>query len=441
MSAGGITFGVAAPTLALVTENGVCTDDVRVMRRTNEATQAILNVMIPVNGMATYDVVADGTTLLLPAELENAISYEVQGMGTVNESSDVKVGSYNIVNQFTFVDPAAQLDSQLVDEFLQPDPGDPTILRRQYDFPGLTPNATVRVTGAKRYIPITSNNDYLIVQNVLALKYMIQAIEHAENNDRANAEAFKKDCFDLLTAEVKKHQLDPRQSMKRIAAYEADLVDYPQDTFGWTRARLALELPNGMNLGKSDLTRLLEMAEMRLISRGQWVGTLQEYTASVVDGHILAPLMVQTIIAIDLCGQPIDVRNIFAEYQKNGTGKSCGCHPSLIDEGEAIYPNGDRRRQYRLKSSTQAHEISFVAKLRWVKKEPTDFLVIKNFEALRLMCQAIQDQKAERWQEAGAAEANSIREVERELSEYLSGQIITAPVNFGNEYPRRYGVL
>lgn len=438
--AGGITFGIARPELALVVANGVCAEDSRVIKRTNEATLAILSELTPVNGMMTVDVVASGTTLLLPAEMENAIEVEVQGMGQVNSSGDVTQGWYDIVNPFTYVDPSAQHDNPLVDEYLQPDPVTPTILRRQYDYPGLTANATVRVTGAKRYRPITADADYLIVQNVLALKYAIQMIEEGENGNPTQSEFFHKKWMDLLTAEVKKHLLDPRQSMKRKAAYDADLATYPQDTFGWTRARLAFELPGGLTMGKSELTRLLDMSEMKLISRGQWVGTLQEYTAEVIGGHILCPLMVQTIVAIDLCCQPIDIKNVFFEYQKNGTGKGCGCHPSLIDEGDMLYPNGDRRRQYKLKSSSATQVISFVGKLRWIKKAPADFMTVKNFEALRLMCQAIMDQRNEKWTEAQAAEANAIREVERELSEYLAGQMMTAPVNFGNDY-RRGGLL
>lgn len=421
--AGGLTFGAVKNQLSTVVENGVCADDSRVLVRTNEATAAILNVMYPVNSMITADIVADGTTLLLPADFENAIEVEVQGAGTVNSSSDVKQGWYDIVNQFVFVDPDVAHDNPLVDEYLQPDPGDPTILRRQYDYPGLTPNATVRVTGAKRYIPITADNQYLIVQNVLALKWMIQAIEAAENNDRANAEAYKKDCFDLLTAEVKKHQLDPRNSLKRKAGYDADLVNYPQDTFGWMRARLAFELPDGLKMGKSELTRLLEQAEMRLISRGQWVGTLQEYTAEVVSGHILCPVNVQSIVAIDLCCQPIDVKNLFLEYIQGGPGKNC-CYPYLIDEGEMQYPNGDRRRQYKLNSSSEVELISFVGKLRWVKKAPSDFMTIKNFEAIRLMCMAIKGDDS--------AELKSIYECEREMREYLAGQMQVIPVQLEN---------
>jgi hypothetical protein len=36
-----------------------------VLERVNEATKMLLDAIIPVNGMATYDIIAEGTTLLL----------------------------------------------------------------------------------------------------------------------------------------------------------------------------------------------------------------------------------------------------------------------------------------------------------------------------------------------------------------------------------------
>src|SRR4029077_10816192 len=94
--AGGITFGVAAPLLCRVVDNGVTHDDIRVVDRTNAATKVILDHLIPVGGMATFDVVADGQTLLLPPELENAI--EVQVLDTsVNNQSDVVQG-WQLIN-------------------------------------------------------------------------------------------------------------------------------------------------------------------------------------------------------------------------------------------------------------------------------------------------------------------------------------------------------
>ena len=236
--AGGITFGIAKPQLATVTENGVDQNDPRVQLRTDEAQQRILNLIIPVNGMITADVQSSGTTLLLPKEMENAIEVEVLNNAPVNGQTDVTQGYFDIVNQFAYVDPSMAHDNPLVDQFLQPDPNDSTVLRRQYDYPGLSPNSTVRVTGAKRWQPIENDNTFLLVQNIPALKLMIQAIESEENNDHQGAEAFQKRCLETLEAEIKKHLLDPSNSMRRKANYESDLETYNPQTFGWTRARL-----------------------------------------------------------------------------------------------------------------------------------------------------------------------------------------------------------
>lgn len=63
-----------------------------------------------------------------------------------------------------------------------------------------------------------------------------------------------------------------------------------------------------------------------------------------------------------------------------------------------------------------------VGKLRWVKKGPSEALVIKNFEAHRLMCQSIMfDSQEGKQEEALKKEMAAINVLERELREYLSG--------------------
>lgn len=63
-----------------------------------------------------------------------------------------------------------------------------------------------------------------------------------------------------------------------------------------------------------------------------------------------------------------------------------------------------------------------VGKLRWVKKDPDDPLVIKNFEAHRLMCQSIIfDGQEGKQDEALKKEMAAINVLERELREYLAG--------------------
>lgn len=267
--AGGITYGAAKDDLATVVANGVGSSDPRVRMRTNEATKAILDEMIPVNGMATYDVVAATESgqqvLLLPKELENAIEVEVRGGAAVNAQTDVTQGW--IVTNFTYVDPASAHDNPLVDLGLVPDPVTPTIFRRKYAFPGLAAGATVRVTGAKRFVPITADGDYLIVQNVRALKLAILSIERDENSALPEGEGLLAKAIRILQAEVRKHQLDPTNSLKRKAAYQSDLVTFAQGTLGRTRARLALELPGFLQRGKSEITDLINRAVQMLVDR------------------------------------------------------------------------------------------------------------------------------------------------------------------------------
>jgi hypothetical protein len=269
-------------------DNGVDVTDDRVMRRTNEATQEILASVLPVNGMMIADIAVTGGALLLPPEMEAATHVQIITDGTVNNQTDVRQGWYDIVNQFTYLDPMAAHDNPLIDNFEVPDPINPSILRRSYTYPGFDAG-TVRVTGPKSYQPVTTDDDYLIVQNVPALKLMIQAIERRENLDIEGSRLYKAECIQMLTDEVKGHQMDPRRAMKRKGDYEADLRTYAQSSMGWTRARLALEVPGAMSMGKEEITRLMERAEMLALEMGTWKGTLEEFDATVYGGVVFFP--------------------------------------------------------------------------------------------------------------------------------------------------------
>jgi hypothetical protein len=567
--AGGITYGTAKAQLATVVANGVGETDARVMPRTNEAIQAILGFdFICVNGMMTANVVSTTESgkqvLLLPKELWSATEVEVLSPGTVLSQTDVAQG-WAMVTNFTYIDPANAHDNPLIDLGLVPDGGDPTILRRKYEYPGLSAGATVRVTGPKTYVPITADGDYLIVQNLPAVKIMILSIERYENNDRENAKAYKDDAKTLLLDEVKKFQMDPTNSLKRKAAYQADLITYaegtlgrtrarlalelrgflmmgkaeitylvnravqmlvdsrnqlaiagrisvhgtitelvyapatapatalawddyndirlmvqsfvvmdaavaaqspyaiqgdaalaqqmqqqamesqkaklieaaekerhttyttalsnfPVQSYGWTVARMALELEAGLKLTTTELERAVDRAESRLMEKGLWRGTLEEFTADIVGGEVLFPVRVLGILAADVCGMPVDIRAIFFDYQKNGPGKMCSCESKFTDLGEVYFADdGNTRRRYRFDGNTTASTINVVAKLRWIKKENADQMTLKNFEAMRLMVSAILLERAEKWQESVVATQLAVAELEKDLSDFLGG--------------------
>ena len=99
-----------------VVENGVDADDPRVMVRVNEATKIILDSMMPVGGMATYDVKATLTSdLLLPPQLENCIEAVPAGGTKFRGDNDIVQGWYEIVNNSMFLDPAQAHDNPLID--------------------------------------------------------------------------------------------------------------------------------------------------------------------------------------------------------------------------------------------------------------------------------------------------------------------------------------
>lgn len=573
--AGGLTYSAVKTELATVVANGVGGSNARTLMRVNEATKALLDETIPVDGMATYDVVSTTESgqqvLLLPKELENAIEVEVRGGAAVNGQTDVTQG-WNLVTNFTYVDPASAHDNPLVDLGLVPDAGDATILRRKYAYPGLAAGATVRVTGAKRYVPITADGDYLIVQNVRALKLAILSIERDENSAQEEGEAYLKKAVGILEKEVRKHQLDPTNSLKRKAAYQSDLTTYAEGTLGRTRARLALEVPGFLQRGKTEITylinravqmlvdsrnqmaiagrisvhgsvtelvytpavapatalawpdynqirlmaqsfitesgdaqalavaeeyqkkafelqkaqlieasellrhttyttalstfaagtygwtvarlaleledglrlttaeieRLVDRAEMRLMERGLWRGTLEEFTADIVAGQILFPVRVLGILAADVCGMPVDVRSTFFDYQKNGPGKASGCEAKFTDMGEVYFADsGNTRRRYRFNGSTTATEISVVAKLRWLKKTNEDRLTILNFEGIKLEVQSLLLARAEKWPESVAVQELAVAELDKDLTDYLAGiahavNVDTAGYGFGD---------
>jgi len=437
---GGLTYGASKAMICTCVDNGVDQNDPRVMQRTNEGTKVILDSILPVGGMATFDVQAQGNILTLPKYLENAIDAEVRDGAKVRGSGDLNQAFYDVVSQSTYVDPALAHDNPLVDEGLQPDEDDPTILLRRYSYPGLQPNAVVRVTGAKRFLPITSDDDYLIVQNIEALKLMILSIERYENNSPTDGNTYRQMSLELLSNEVKKHIQDPRNLMRRKARYEDDVASYARGTFGWTRARIALEVPGAMLLGKSEVGRILGDAEMRLMERIPMArGCVKEYSANVTSGHILFPADVDSIIGVVMCGVPLDIRSITFKYLENGPGDTgcCGgsCVTYLEDEGEEYFPTSkSTRRKFRLKgiSETEAARLVFACKIRYVDKTPADQMTLKHYPALLLMFQAIMEERGEKWQTAGAGIQQAVAALQYDLDTYLKGIKMTIPIqDFG----------
>jgi hypothetical protein len=432
-TAGGLQLKDASPLVCGVVDNGVCPDDPRVLVRVNEATKIILDYMIPVGGMISANIMASEGVIVLPPQMENVIEAFPKDDGTlVRGDTDIRQAWYEIMNDSAYLDPAQHHDNPMVDKGLWPAPwtGYEGQLVRIYTYPGLQPgNAVVTVTGVKRFVPLTSDEDYLIVQNLEAIKCIILSIERYENNDPDGAQKYRQSGIELLQSEIKKHILDPRNYMRRKSAYADDISFYPENTLGWVRANIALDIDAALKTGKTDLTWSINQVERRLMKPKIFKDTIVEIQAEVVGGIVYFPLHVQSVLAIDLDGSPIPIRSQFFEHLDNGPGLF-GAHPMLRDMGDEYFPaTGSTRRKYKLLAPcADGSCINAVCKLRWVIKKPPDLMTIKNYEAIRLMMSAKFLEEAQNFQVSQLNVQQAFQLMEDELRDYLAGIKMTAQI-------------
>lgn len=424
---GGLQFKDAAPMICGVVDNGVCFDDPRVLVRLNEATKIIMDYMIPVGGMATVNIIAQSRILILPPQLENVI--EAHPLVPTDStaaygSKDTTQSWYEVVNNSTYLDPSSAMDNPLTDLGLNGNPDDPSDVRRVYFYPGLDPgNATVQVTGAKRYLPLTNDEDYLIVQNIEAIKCIILSIERYENNAIDDAQKYRQSGMEILQAEVKKHIFDPRNYMLRKHNYLKDIVDFRQGTLGWTRAQIALDMPEALRMSKRDLTWTIQQAERRLMERNIWKDTVVTIHGTVLGGILYMPTNVEGVLAVDLNGRPIPIRSQFFQHLDNGPG-GFPCDHMLIDQGNKQQPGfAAPRRAYKLIADcSNGSNFTAVCKLRWVLKDPDDMMSIRNYEAIRLMVSAkTKEETPQTVQLAQLDQQAALDILDKELKNYLAG--------------------
>ena len=427
---GGLQFKDVAPMISGIVDNGVCADDPRVMVRLNEATKIILDAMIPVGGNIAAQVIPIPNLprfFILPPQFENAIEAHVvlPGDAKVFGSKDVKQSWYEFVSNGNspYLEPEQQMDNPLIDVGLVTNPNDPSDLRRVYYYPGLDPgDATVQFQGARRYLPITNDEDYLIVQNVEAIKCIILSIERYENNAIQEAQAYRQSGLEMLQQEVKKHMMDPRNFAIRKAAYLLDIETFAQDSLGWMRAQIALDIPQALHTAKRDLTWHIQQAERRIMERGIWKDCVQTIQATVVGGSIYMPLAVEAVLGINLNGAPIPIRSQFFQHLDNGPG-CFPAHPMLIDQGNKQQPGFHMpRRKYKLVADCcNGSTITLAVKIKWLLKKPEDMMTIKNYEAIRLMVTAKFLEEKEDWQNASINQQGAIDILDKELRAYLGG--------------------
>lgn len=301
---------------------------------------------------------------------------------------------------------------------------------RRYYFPSMTfpvsGPAQLRVTGLRRHLPLTSRTDR-IPFDVRAVKLMILALQKELENMPEEAAKYRSQCGERLQAQVKRYMLDPRQAAQRKAQFLEDELTCGPRTFGFMRAKLALELPNASRLGRIQLGRVLNAAERRLIESGKWRGSKQTVTVEDAEpGLIVLPADCESILVATIDGIPILVRDEYFEFNENGPGyqPADGSGPEmLIDRDE----DEDGARQYLLSTCRQSPTLELRCKARHVTKSAADTpMQIVNFEALKeealsLMFEGFLPPLPADLERSAAHHAKALRLLDDENREYLSG--------------------
>lgn len=109
-------------------------------------------------------------------------------------------------------------------------------------------------------------------------------------------------------------------------------------TLGDARAEIADAL--GICESNPKVVIYLNRAVRRLMRKGKWVGTFQEYLFCSNDSCIVLPREFETIEGFTLCSRPGTVRPVWYSYYQNGPGRvrsdGCGNGLNAIDEGTCV---------------------------------------------------------------------------------------------------------
>lgn len=267
--------------------------------------------------------------------------------------------------------------------------------------------SAINVSALWRRIPITSDNSVIPVRNITALRMAVSGLSKLAAGDMAAFDSMVAGAVGLLTAECARYGLDPINQMDRKAQYRYEVTKCPQNSLGYVRGRMALEVPGGLLIGKSDWTRLINEAVELIVTTGNYGSSTIDRVLHVCDdGKVLLPPEALTILSASLNGtRPVELQDRFWSTTVEGGGyiyanpyvgtryESYTGGASVIpmvDSGEIIDENGCRRKVYWLPCGFRKCFIKAVCKARFtLVTSARGELDITNYVALKMMCEAL----------------------------------------------------
>lgn len=391
-----ITLAEAKAALSTYVDNGVYPSDDRVIARINEAQRRLYSIRTWLGVLAKYSIQVTPSapyTFTLPDYTGGGLnSFSDFGLSTVLRvaSSDVTAGFLTNSEQAFLADNNTMLKINRL--------GGSTNFR-QYEIFGVTPAPSfVQVTGKLNFIPASLPTDLLIIQDLDALRLMLLCLWREQNGQLDVAQGFENKAVERLTV-----VLDRTLEGARRVCYQAAITAQNQGSLGYTRARMALDLKDGLHTDDAMLIYLIERAEEHLMTKGKWFGTIKKFEIPVTtSGEIYLPTEVDSVLFASFDRDGVDIFGQEYDFHENGPGYRSVDSPGsrlLVDRGEenvfdATVGSTVPKRKYFVSKPDCSEEpltLTVLAKLRFVPKQnDSSFMTIQNYPALLEMALALQ---------------------------------------------------
>lgn len=390
-----ITLAEAKAALSTYVDNGVYPSDDRVVARINEAQRRLYAVRSWLGVMAKYSVPVTTTppfTFTLPDYTGGPLNnFSDFGLSTVIRvaSTSVAPGFLNNTEQAFLSDNTSLVKINRVSGSSN---------YRQYEVSGINPIPSfVEVTGKLQFQPATLASDLLIIQDLDALRLMLLGLWREQNGQLDLAQTYEAKAVERLAV-----VLDKTLEGARRVMYQSKVSGSQQGTMGYTRARIALDLKDGLHTDDAVLFHVIDRAEEHLMTKGKWYGTIKQLTVSVsASGEIYLPTEVDSVLFATFDSTRI---NLFAreyDFHENGPGYRTTDNSYelvMIDRGEefvfdALLGKTVPKRKYfvvKPEDDMPVSTLTILAKVRFIPKEnDNSYMTIQNYPALVEMVTAL----------------------------------------------------
>lgn len=385
-----ITLAEAKAALSVYVDNGVYQDDSRVIARINEAQRRLYAVRSWLGVLAKYSVPVTAGVFTLPDSTGDISTFAGFGLSTV-----LRVTTTSMANGFlTNTEQAFLSNSESLVKINKPASSSDF---RSYQVSGINPlPSSVEVTGKLNFVPASNNTDLLIIQDLDALRLMLLALWREQNGQLDLAQAFEQKAVERLSM-----VLDKTLEGARRLNYQSIVASSVEGTIGWMRARMALDLKDGLHTDDAALFHLIDKAEEYLLTRGSWYGSIRQFDVEVpASGEMYLPHDVESIL---FCSFNSERVNLFAreyDFHENGPGYRTTTNSNgllVIDRGEdavfdANYGGLVAKRKIFVNRPTNPEDpciLTILGSVRWsAKTSDSDPMVVGNYPAMLEMVTA-----------------------------------------------------